>query len=205
MSTPYETEQTITTTGSNQIVAIPFPGRIFLDRVAVVKLGGGTVTITAFNRAFTGPATNIKQIIADSTGDFCNLQFKLPFAVKIGDVITVTNSGISGYNTTHRVTGLPDGGNNLNIVTDQAYVGYDTGNTITGQLTIPSGEQSMYTVLTATGTGNAVVTPEMPYVNLDPLLNVNRGINRFIYINFATADTYKLAIRGRDSIGLAGN
>ena len=119
-----------------------------------------------------------------------------PFAVKIGDVITVSGSPVSGYNTQHRVTQIIDG---KTIVTGQAYTADAVPTSATGlsaQITIPTAEQILYTFATMTGaSGSAVITPAMDYMNLDPLLNGNNGINRVLYVQFSAVDTYKLVIR----------
>jgi hypothetical protein len=202
--TPYEREFRVTAT-ENEIVALDYPGRCRLTRVAVVREGGGTFTIDLYNRAFTDDAVTITRIIDDGQTK-CRL-IAPGLAVRIGDVITVAGASVGGYNTSHRVTAVEpiwDDGTKLmtrvdTVVTDQAFSAQATGGTAT--LAIPAAEQPLYHVCDhITGTDDEDVALDVAYMNRDPLLNRNIGVNRKIYVKFADAATYRVAIRSTTDV-----
>jgi hypothetical protein len=198
--TPYANEQIVTTTGANQIVAVPLPGRCRIDRVGVVRTDGAAFTVNFFNRAFTGPAVPIYQITSTPNGKTV-IQLYNPIAIKVGDVITVASSTVSGYNTSHRVQAIL--AENL-LATDQAFTAA-AGPGGTAALAIPAGEQPLYKALaTLTGTGAAEALPNLIYVNLDPLLNLNIGVKRYIYCQFDTAGTFKVSFRVEQGVAFTG-
>lgn len=213
MSTPYEKEFVVTTEDADQIVPLAFPGRCILDRIAVVRLGGGAVDLAVYNRSFTGPVAIIDAIESDESGSpKTKLVLYSPMAVKVGDVLAVAGTDAAGYNTDHRVVAIvmeQRSGDNrphapyvdaMCLITDQAYVADAKGGT--ARIAIPAAEQPLYLVTDLSDTDSAEDYPYMTYVNLDPLLNVNIGVNRKIYVKFAEAATYKLVLRAREGVAV---
>ena len=216
--TPYENETMFTTDASDQIVPVAFPGRGFIDRIAVTRIGTtGTVTVDAYNRAFTGPAAAINLITSDDvsvfdTSESANethtvLHMQSPILVKVGDAIVVAGASVTGYNVIHRIVTIirdvpANPGGSMTVVTDQDYTADSSGGTAT--LEIQSAEQNLYHVFDQiTGATFVEATPAVPFVNLDPLPNNNTGYNRFIYLKLADKATYKVVLRGR--VGISQN
>lgn len=213
--TPYETEQLVTIAEdehasqslgiSEDMVALDFPGRCVIDRVAVVRIGGGAIAVDFFNRNFTSKVSPIKLITNDGNG-FCQLRLFVPIAFRVGDRVMVHDTSVSAYNTSHRITARID---------DQTYVTNRSFSTeaVGGNdpydgvfLDIPAAEQPLYKVMdTLSGTNNAeAVDLAKAYICMDPLPNLNTGINRKLYLRFGAAGTYKVAIRAHASIGVSG-
>ena len=84
---PYEIEQFITVPVANTIVPLPFPGRCTIDRIAVVRLDSTAITVSIYNRAFTGPLTPNKTIENDGHGKTL-LRLGARMAIKAGDVLS---------------------------------------------------------------------------------------------------------------------
>jgi hypothetical protein len=198
--TPYEREFTFTTTGSNQIVALDYPGRCTLDFITIILIGGDGQPITAdlFSRNFTGPVIPVF-LITTANGN-CMLQTNQPLAVKVGDAVVVTNSPTAGYNTTHRIVERID---DFNFVTDHTYTADAVGGSV--QLQIPAQEQELYRV-TTTMSDNSPLQEDIGEVfkNQDATPNRNIGVVRKIYVRLATAGTYRIALRSHESIGVGG-
>ena len=196
--TPYESITNVTTTANNKIVAIPFPGRCSLSRIAVVRVGTGSIAVDLYNRAFTSAAINIRNI-TQSLGNFCLVTLYTPLALGINDAVTIGSNGVSGYNTTHHITSKID---DTHYITDVAYTTDGVGGTLT--LAIPSAERILYHVmpqLTGTDALENMPNPGIVYFNQDPLPNLNIGVNRVIYAAIATAGTYRIAIRAYENVG----
>lgn len=197
--TPYEREFRVTTTGTDEIAALDYPGRCRLTRIAIVREGGGAFTVDVYSRAFTSDPVYIARII-DNGDTRCRLVAP-GLAVAAGDVIAVASSNVLGYNTNHRVTGVDeiwDNGTKLTsrletVVTDQPYTAEGVGGTAT--LAIPEDEQALYQVCDQiVGTDDEAVVLDAPYMNRDPLLTRNIGVNRKIYLKFADIATYRVGI-----------
>ena len=204
---PYEKELICTATLPRQTIAVPFPGRCILDRFAVVRLGGGNINATLYNRAFVGPEANIKQTSNDGNG---KLQIALwtRFACRVGDLLDVDYTSDTDAATSESLEHAQDVGaqrvtkiiDEYTVVTDAAFTTARTTGTV--QIAIPESEQLLYQVYQLLGTNAEADDLENVYVNLDPVLNLNIGVNRMIYIQFADAGSYKVALRAREGVAL---
>lgn len=199
MGTPYDREFVVTTTGVDEIQALGFPGRCELTRIAIVRVGTGTIDVNVFNRLFVGSEHDILVITDD--GNTKALITLNPDAadmddVRVGDIVTVAGSSVAGYNTQHRITSIAD--DKRSFITDQAYSADGTGGTV--KLDIPSEEQAMNLVLPNIGGADSVLVippgsgDKAIYVNQDPLPNANIGIKRKVYMQFGAVATYRVAI-----------
>lgn len=200
--TPYANETLVTTTGANQVVAVPCPSRCTIDRIAVVRVGTGAIAADFYNRAFAGTARGLASITDDGHGK-CLLTFASAFPGRVGDSVTVAGCATSGYNVSHRITAVVDP---VTVVTDQSFTvrGVPAANALTGTPTVPTEEQILYKV-TAQLSGNDGVetTPAVVYVNRDPPDGTGRPA-RLLYVKLATAATYRIALRSHESIGEGG-
>lgn len=211
--TPYDKEYTVTTSGTNEVVALNFPGRAEITRIGVVLLGGAAFTADFFNRNFTGSPSGVVRAANNGSGKVrYTLDAYLP--VKVGDVVAVAGTSVGGYNVaTQRVAAVSrlvyDDGNyrdsvlreNRVIDTDAAYTADATGGTMT--LGVPSAEQPLYkayTQVAGTGSGEQVVSQQ--FVNQDPAPAVNTGVVRKLYVKLSATGTYKIAVRSRLGVGV---
>ena len=208
MSTPYEQDFRITTTGVDEIVELDFPGRCEITKINAVRDGGGAIALDFFSRSFTSPPQKIEHVSKVIGGDFdgkARLHFFAEFGVaRPGDTVAVAGNTVAGYNTDHIVEVVSD--DKLEVITDQAYTADGFGGTAT--LAIPTAEEELYRVLPQqTGASPLSVIPSTTgdivlYVNRDPLGNRNIGIKRKIYVKIATVDTYRISITAL--LGVAG-
>ena len=198
--TPYEKEFSVTTVGSNQIVALSYPGRCTLDYITIILIGGGTVTADLFSRAFASPLVAVPVYLITNDGNgYCYVEMNpnSALACKVGDVVVVASSPTSGYNTSHRVLEVVD---DFNIVTDQSWTADAVGGT--AQVQIPSAEQELYRVFaTITGASPLHANLDITFKNQDALPNRNIGVNRKLYVKLAATGTYCIAVRSHESIG----
>ena len=110
---------------NNEIVPIPVPGRMFLQKLNVV---GSIAAFNAFiyNRAFGNPTDAISTITTASGK--AKLTFKWPHRFAINDRLTVAGSSVGGYNVTHIITHMLS---EFEVVTDRDYTADATGGTAT--------------------------------------------------------------------------
>src|SRR4051812_25245713 len=88
------------------IHAIRCPAKAWIMRMTVVEINGSSFESSLFNRAFSfDSAVNIHGITNDGNGK-CLIEAFSPLALSVGDNVLVASTGVGGYNTTHRVTGL---------------------------------------------------------------------------------------------------
>ena len=195
MGTPYEKEYFVTTSAADEVVELAYPGRCLLDRVAIVRIGGGDIDAVLYNRSFTGPALGVIRFVSDGgTPAKVVAHTSAPAALRAGDVVTIAGTG-GVYDGTARVTSLPS---EKEVHLSKAFSSTVTGGTIT--LSIPDEEKPLYRVLELSGADAVEVTPEVAYVNLDPVTNINTGVPRRIYVSFADAASYKVALRCRTGL-----
>ncbi len=213
MSTPYDREFIKTTTQSDEVVELDFPGRCDLTRISLVRVGAGNVKANIYNRKFVGathavirieavdvaaPADGVRIVLLPGAADFND--------VKVGDLVTVAGNSVGGYNVAQRVLLIDPSTEPRFIETDQLFTADGAGGT--AKLDIPALEQELQRVIAEidgasprlvipTGTGDTAT-----YVNQDPLPNVNIGIKRKLYMKFEDAATYKIAISA--VLGVAG-
>jgi hypothetical protein len=200
MSTPYDREDRVITSGTDEIVEFDYPGRCEITRINVVREGGGAIDLDFFNRKFTSDAKTIRHISKVSGGPFdgkTRLHFFAEFGVsRPGDQIAVAGNSVAGYNVTHRVEKVSD--DKLEVITDRTYTADGFGGT--AALAIAAADQELYRVLPNQSSGSplSVIPPAtgdvVAYRNQDPLPNANIGVKRKIYIKIAAAATYRIAI-----------
>lgn len=201
--TPWESTFLCTTTADNQIVVVPCPGRCIIDRIGIVMIGGGSVAANFYNRAFLSPAspTPVKSILnAYGNSGVCEFTMPLVFAVKVGDVVTVSDANQTDYNVSSRVTNVLD---DKHFITDMEYVSDEYA--ASTQIDIPSAEQNLYIAFPPlTGTNYAEAKPSPgTYVNQDPQTNqTNRGYPMKLYVSLGSPATYRISIRARQGVAM---
>ena len=208
MSTPYEQDFRVTTTGDDEIVALDFPGRCEITKITATREGGGDVTLNFFNRSFGSPPQNIERITQVIGGDFdgnVRLHFFAEFGVaRPGDRIDVAGSSEAVYDEDHTVEAVSD--DKLEVITDFTFTVESFGGTAT--LAIPSADGELYRVLpTQSGASPLIVIPtatgdRVLYVNRDPLGNRNIGVKRKVYVRIGSEDTYRIGLAA--ILGVAG-
>lgn len=209
MSSIYETTPTVvTTTGANEIVELPFPGRCELTKISIVRLSGNGITVDLFSRAFASDPVqilNIRQTPEDTTIRVTlqkSSQYQQPqLALKVGDPVTLTGGTYAGD---RRVLAIVD---EFTFDLSGTYT-VDEGTVATIELNIQTVEQPLYRVLpqqTDAGASLLVIPPStgnvVNYVNQDPQKNTNTGFNRKIYLRFAAAASYRVVLGGDVSVG----
>ena len=228
--TSYSRDFTLTLTADGSIAALDFPGRGTLERLAVANLyssapnsiyaseaseGGyspDSVVAALFNRAFTSAA--IPLVSVTDVGGLCRLTLHSWLPAKVGDMITIADTSVAGYNLTQqvRITGY-----NSNWVTgvhsldtDLPYSADATGGTV--MLDIPTVEQNLYLVDQII-TGTDFATSEgsglpVAYCNQDPRPAgfaagySNLGVNRKLYLRCEVAGVFRVSLVARESVGM---
>lgn len=206
MATPYQTDERITTTATNEVVAIPFPSRCEITKIAISS-DQAAPTVNFYNRAFTMDPVDIKRMYQNDDGD---LQIEFDESngdrfeqVRVGDQVFVDGTSVGGYNSTqHVVTEVIDA---FNIVVATAYSADATGGTC--ELTIVSGEQNLYRVVPPLTLSSNIIEyyPDSNgedglFINRDVVGNSNTGLNRFIYARFSAIGTYRVVITSNLSV-----
>jgi hypothetical protein len=208
MSTPYDREFRFTTTGTDEIVELDYPGRCEITKITAVRDGGGAIDFDFYNRKFDSDALPIYEIIEQIGGEFDG-KTKLRFLAEVGvtrpgDQIAVAGTSVAPYNTTHRVEHVSD--DKKEIITDQTFSARALGGTLT--LAISAADQELYRVMANISAASPVISippatgDSILFVNKDPLGNNNIGTKRKIYLKVAAADTYRVAITSL--LGVAG-
>ena len=112
MSTPYEQDFRVVTTGVDEIVELDFPGRCEITKINAVRDGGGAIALDFFSRSFTSLPQKIEHVSKVIGGDFdgkARLHFFAEFGVaRPGDTIAVAGNSEGAYNTDHIVEALSD-------------------------------------------------------------------------------------------------
>ena len=181
-------------------IPINFPGRALLTRVAGYNTDSGAgISIDLYSRAFASGTVPIDRIVDDGNGKVKILTLA-PLPVKVGDLLTVASSTVSGYNsaTAHRVTFFDKSSDRV-IVTGVNFTAEGVGGTV--QWTVPTAERLLYKIgSTLTASAGNVISQDyadtgVPFVNMDPI--VNKGYNRKLHVKFSAAGTYRLVLTGR--------
>ena len=221
MGAMYEKTERVTTTTNPETVSIPFPGRCKIHEIAIVRVGGGAIDATLFNRQLVGSALDVDRITENDDGNIrIILSQGLEQPLHDYDQVTLAAGDAGTYDGNHRVVGTgkfyitTDGRPTLvpnsdvrfqvqYIDTDTAHSSDDTGGTM--QLNIPAGDQVLYQTLpNLTGTGSVKAltnadTDEIEYVNRDPIGERNIGVNRKLWIVLVgTPATYLIQYRTED-------
>jgi len=214
MATVYSKQEQIVTTEANELVAIPFPSRCEIQRMVILKVGGGAVDVDLFSRNLVSDDIDIERIEDDGSGN--TRIYLVPGAELpsyLNDSLTVAAASVGGYNTTHKVAGFgteyrtPQPTGDLRdqqnyIDTDQAYSADATGGTATRA--IPSGNEPLWLVVAPlSGTDSADILTNadadvIEFVNRDPIGSRNIGVNRKLYVRPAAADTYVIEYMTKD-------
>lgn len=198
--TPYARTDTFVVANAAIFAVMKCPGRCTLKDVRVVEAGGsGTFTLDLYSRAFTGPVTQIEQILNDGT-NHTQLVFNTVYGVNVGDILAITGATNGGYNTSHMVTEVID---DFNVVTNQTFVANDV--TASATLAIPSSQWPLYKVgATLSGSSsNLIGDPDVDFINTDPQTNLhNRGYPRKLYLKFSEAGTFTVQIRTSEGIAV---
>ena len=122
---PYEkTDLYFPSLSGGDIVPIPVPGRFFLQKLNICEAGGGAYNATLYSRPFVNPIVPLATITTQDGK--AKLKFTYPHPFQVGDRLLVAGTSVSGYHTTHEVTG---GVSELELVTDQDYSADATGGT----------------------------------------------------------------------------
>jgi hypothetical protein len=110
---------------NNEVVPIPLPGRLFLQKLTVVS-SIATYNAFLYNRAFGNPVAGLSTIT--NSGGKAKLLFRYPHRFLIGDRLTVAGTSQAGYHTTHVITHMLS---EFEVVTDRDYSVDATGGTAT--------------------------------------------------------------------------
>lgn len=200
--TPYTKTTIVQTTGADEVIEIPCPGRCYIDNVRFAVEGGGGFVVDLYNRAFTGPPQKLVRIDDDGRGNSV-LTFTQNFAARLGDVLAVSHASHPEYNTSHRVIKVID---DKHLVTNVPSVGYEPGSSgVVAQLAIPPGEQDAYrvgTTQTADGGVSGFDAPlAIPFVNQDPQGNANnRGYPHKLYARVGAPGLYQVTLTTHASV-----
>jgi len=222
-----EREMRFNVAGNGDVVQVEFPGRAMLERLTCVRVGGGSIAMDMYNRAFTTPEQqiNVRAVTAREaafhtahstykiTGsDYADLVviealspvgavLKTPLLFRAGDDITISSS--TNYNGTFLVAWVSDDLQQALVELD-----WDTADEsdVTVALNISATNQELWRVSPQrTGTNSfSYYFPdgETVFHNrdvVDPLQNY--GVPRKMYLKFATAANYRVTIAGQEDIG----
>lgn len=210
-----EAAHTVTTTEVDQIVAIGFPGRAALQKLAIVRVGGGMIEVNLYNRDFGSPdyagllrepenhdLTGRTHIPPD--GSKTAFESTTPVLVREGDVMQLRAPGTEYDNLSAEVLSVSA---NFNTVLLDTPLVAGPRQRATANLAIPLTDHPLYQVLPGqTGSDSLVYFPEaeggrIVFHNRDvqsPTYSL--GVIRRIYVQFAEAGTYKVAIAGTGDI-----
>lgn len=195
MGTPYERTFLISSyPGDGSFVLLPYPGRANLTRIAVT--GDNDATAEFYNRANTSLPANILASNAVDGGTQLTLDRFIP--ARAGDSVqyhdTVNGANDSTFRIVERI-------NDTIVVIDGAPQVAGPGQL---SLALSTGEVSLSRVggtLTVTDTGEAAEMLDVgAFMNLDPLPNVNTGINQALYVKFSAAGTFRVAVRSQSLV-----
>ena len=208
--TPYARTDVVTTTAANQTVPFKWPGNIRITNLQALSTTGGSVAVTAYSRNLTTYPYGISNVQVAPDGVNTQITLLSPFPVKLGDAVvfsglTFTTAGASEtpYTNIYRMIRKVD---DYNFVIAAPYAGSTWTAGAVAQVVIPAIETPNYIAIpTQTGgAGTPVnVSLDIDYYNGDPIsLASFGGITGYIYLQFATADSYVVTLTGRREIGL---
>lgn len=174
------------------------------DLVSLSVVGPTNFTIDVWNRAFSSAA--IAAYFVNESASKCRIAVASPAAFRVGDPVVVDGTSVAGYNTTHRITNISESEGGLHLLdTDQAYSADATGGTVT--LAITGAERELYRVLaqqTASGGLVQFLSDDgRPFMNQDPRLTDGSRPQRYFYLGFSAAGTYRVSymFRSDESYG----
>jgi len=203
MSQIQEITKRIVVADANVYVPLSIFPRGSINKINVVKVGGGSFTVDVYNRAFAQAAINIVNITNDGNNK-AKIELASEHLAKVGDTLTVASSGVGGYNTAHTVESIV---NEFTVVTDQNFVS-NVRAAGTATRTVPSASFPIYEVvpqLSGTATIRwptaAVPTDVRYFENQDVLTKVSCRRNTYLYLKFSATGTYYLSIAGESDVG----
>lgn len=191
MGTPYERTYRVTTTGSNEIVTLGFPGRGILWKVVVVnESGNGSVKATGYSRAFSWPQPVGIERVVDRNGKV-QVEGAGWIKLKPGDPVTVAGTAV--YDGQHRVLESID---DYTVVLTADFTSrlHDTG---TLNLNVTGGERQAYLAFPQLDSGELTAVTDFThrlYVNQDPQGLHGTGYVRKIYVELAEAGDYAITL-----------
>ena len=211
MGVPYELDKYLTTTGSDEVVELDFPGRVEITKISMV--GSAAIDLDLFSRRFDSDGEDIHSIVAGTlfgggTGTHIVPRRGVFFPYKVGDSIVVAGNSVGGYNATHIVQEIIEAedqeGTKIQVLrTNQAYSADGTGGDAT--LAVTTAMEEAYRVVdNIAGASPQKVIPasgdNIYYINQDPRPNANIGHKRKLYARIANVGTYRLVIQAVDTI-----
>lgn len=197
MSTPYEQNFVVTSTSNDQVFGLPYPGRCFIDRIAVVATV--TAAVKFFNRAFVSPAVRLKKVNGNA---ITVVGFH---GARVGDSLsrgTFDADGTYAAAVTNLVVTQVLNEHEL-VLNTTVGVDPDDGNSYGVQAFVPTAIEGLYAVGPASTALTANTLAELAavgsFINMDPTSNYSAMSNRMLYVRTSLPGTYRINVRSRST------